>query len=251
MEKFSNWRDKGTGISPFNPTAFPKVDATFPLNLVVFLIKVPVFFLSLPLVLLNVAWIKSFHLKFLFNFKVNIPQFQKNDFIITNYSSPLLVYLLNGVVLIPDTDGTLNEYSLWQLINHSFGSNVKGKEVVDLLKFKGKTIFCLIEGTTTNNKAILKFIDLKKTYTFDQFNLKTLIVKVTPPYFNIPLPCNRFKFIYFLLINKPSNIALKLVEHKTFDLTLSKTAFRNSNLHMVNFSTKDKDEFYQYYLRNA
>lgn len=250
MEKFSNWRDKGTGISPFMPVAYPKLGASLPLNLVLFLIKVPFFLLSFPLVFVNLSLIKNFHLKFLFNFKVNTPKFQKNDFVITNYTSPLLIYLLGGVILIPDTDGTLYEYSILQLMNHSFGIKVTGTEVIDLLKYKNKVLFCLIEGTTTNNKAILKFIELKKTYTFEKFNLKTLVVKITPAYFCLPLPSSILKFFFYLLTNKPSTIALKLISHNSFDLTLSKTAFRNSNLHTVNFSITDKIEFYDYYLKN-
>lgn len=248
MEKFSNWRDKGTGIAPFVPQSYPKLTLKFPLQLLVLVIKLPFFLIIFPLILLNFYPIKQFAVKFLFNFKFQSPKFEKNDFIITNYSSPLTLFLTNGILLIPDSNGVLFQYSSLQFLCHAFGSDIKGKEVTDISKFKGKTVFCFIEGTSTNNKAVLKFIPLNAKYVFDGFKLKSLIIKIQPGHFNLPLPASSIGFFYHLLINGPSNIITKLVTHMKFDLDLSKTAFKNTNLHPVNLTVSDKQEFYRYYL---
>ncbi|EGV60018.1 hypothetical protein PSN45_002250 [Yamadazyma tenuis] len=249
MEKFSNWRDKGTGIAPFWPTQYPRVGAKLPLQVVLFVLKLPFFLLLLPFVLLGATASKHLCLKYLFNFGYVLPATKNGDFVIVNYSSPLLIFLLSSVVLIPDQEGTLYSYSPIQLLQHALGSDVKGTEVVELSKFTKSVVFCLIEGTPTNNKSVLKFIKLNSKYSLESFNLKTLIVKINPAYFNLPLPSSALKFFYNLLINSPSSISLKLVSHIRFDVDLSKAAFRNANLHTVNFSVSDKQEFYDYYLQ--
>lgn len=256
MEKFSNWRDKGTGISPFIPTKYPSPSfASIPLDIVLFLLKLPFCLLAFPFVLLDVKPIKQFCLKFLFNFKMNDPlgSLGTNDFVVVNYSSPLLVYLLSDVILVPDSHGVLYELSKFQLFRHAFGSfpTDKGTKIDDLSKLSNKVVFCLIEGTTTNNKCVLKFIDLDPKYQFDNFKLKTLVVKIAPNHFNLPLPSYPMAFFYHLLTNKPSALTSKLISHQRFDWSLNKTAFRNANLHSVNLSINDKIEFYNYYLQNT
>lgn len=255
MEKFSNWRDKGTGISPFIPTTYPKHSfLSLPLSIVLFLIKLPFLLLTFPLVLLDVKPVKEFSLKFLFNFRFNQPSglLLPNDFVVVNYSSPLLVYLLSDVVIIPNSDGILYQLTKFQLLLHSLGllSTDKGKVIDDMSKLSKKIIFCLAEGTPTNNKCVLKFLNLDPKYLLEGFNFKTFVVKISPNYFNVPLPSSAIGFFYQLLINSPSLITLKLVSHQRVDWELSKTAFRNSNLHSVNLSVTDKVDFYKYYLQN-
>lgn len=254
MEKFSNWRDKGTGISPFIPTSLPK-DYIIP-KCIIFLFKLPVFLVA---VLISFALpIKALIIKFLFNFKINtVDNVKSNSFVVVNYSTPLIGMLLGkGSIVIPNSDGDLYAVSPLQVLGFSFSedfSNPPGYKVDDVSKLSGP-VYCLIEGTPSNCKSVLKFSSINSKYSFDKFTLSTLIVKVSPPYFNLPIPnVSKVAFLFHLLTNlsSKSSISFKLVHHNSWDLNHCKTSFRQSGLNMVNLSVSDKESFYKYYTENT
>ena len=58
----------------------------------------------------------------------------------------------------------------------------------DVSKLQNKIVFLFLEGTLSNNKSILPFIKLNSKYSFDDFNIKSLVVKLIPNYFTLPIP---------------------------------------------------------------
>ncbi|CAH6722773.1 lysophosphatidic acid:oleoyl-CoA acyltransferase 1 [[Candida] jaroonii] len=236
MEKFSNWRDKGTGITPFIQSN-PRFSL---ISLPVILVKLPIFIFLLPLALLNISIIKSFILKFLFNFESKIPRLNKDLVYITNYSSPLLAFVVNLPINIP-IDKEIQSFSTWTYILHSLGYEVKGKKVKEM-----KRGILLIEGTPSNNKCILKF------ETFDTSisgKLGTLIVKFQPNWVNTPVPTNPFSYLIGLMNFEKKFCNIKVVDHRE-NLERCKRDFDNSNLKLVNFGLIDKKEFWKYKLEN-
>ena len=101
--------------------------------------------------------------------------------------------------MIPNESGDLYQYSPLGLFNHSFtyfnsnsnsnsNSSSSGKLVEDVSKLQNKIVFLFLEGTLSNNKSILPFIKLNSKYSFDDFNIKSLVVKLIPNYFTLPIP---------------------------------------------------------------
>ena len=242
MEKFSTWRDKATGISPFMPQPFPisqkkpgKTSKTststsfnFKFNFtngfnkfILIIIRLPIFILKFPLfaitsILYSITGLRfllSFTFYFLFGFqpidftvdgikrsqvsKLEPFRPQRGDLIVTNYISPLDGFIMSlltkgssVVILIPDKNGILYKYTPWTLVNHCFGQ-VQGEIVGsndELSKLrKRNAIFLLLEGTTSNNTAILPFIKLDPKYKFEDFQIKTLVMKLFPQYYTLPI----------------------------------------------------------------
>lgn len=159
MEKFSSWRDKGTGISPFMPQKLPTFQKNNSLLSVaskspIFLIKLPFFIITyLIYTITGFTFILKFILTILFGFnridfgvdgikksqidKLTSYKPKKGDLIVTNYITPLdgyFLFLLSGtfssssssssssqiVILIPNESGDLYQYSPLGLFNHSF-----------------------------------------------------------------------------------------------------------------------------------
>lgn len=136
MEKFSNWRDKATGISPFMPIPFPNSTQNkgntsnnkystkfnkFIYQLVLFFTKLPLFLTKLPFfIIASILYaITGLHifLRFVFTFlfgfapiryavdgikssqveKLRSYEPQRGDLIIANYSSPLDGYIIASI----------------------------------------------------------------------------------------------------------------------------------------------------------
>ncbi|CDK28137.1 unnamed protein product [Kuraishia capsulata CBS 1993] len=197
MEKFTNWRDAATGISPFMPIpnsnsgkgavkyllgpvrllAFAVRGLFLVLLLALYILSVPVaplqkLVLGLLLELVfgvietevQIDGIKRSNTKLT---KVNRPN--KRDLVIANLSSPLdplaLACISNSSIssclfLIPDGAGDLRSYSVWGAFKFALSDPVtahQGEIIHDVAKFKNKTLFVFPESTTSNNKAILPF----------------------------------------------------------------------------------------------
>lgn len=154
MEKFSDWRDPGTGISPFMPIIDhnkPNIIVKFTRILIkslIFVTRIPLFLLFITIyAIIPIPIVRQFTiwyiLNFLFSFNAlslntgslydvsvdgikrsnkklinaNLPQ--ANDVVIVNYTSPLdylVLFVLNpnSVALALDRNGNLIRYSVWQ-----------------------------------------------------------------------------------------------------------------------------------------
>ncbi|CAX44646.1 vacuolar sorting protein, putative [Candida dubliniensis CD36] len=287
MEKFSSWRDKGTGISPFMPQKLPTFQNNIILSVAskspIFLIKLPFFIITyLIYTITGLNFILKFILTILFGFnrieftvdgikKSQIDKLikykpQKGDLIITNYITPLDGYflsLLSGnnskiVLLIPNKSGDLYQYSPLGLFNYTFNYNDGGKLIQDLSKLQNKIVFLFLEGTPSNNKSILPFIKLNSKYSFnDNFIIKSLIVKLKPNYFTLPIPHITTKLQYFFELL--TNLSPKIIHYKIykFDNEFNISKIRNSfELNSLTSISQDlnidsKNKFIDYYFDHS
>ncbi|RCK55950.1 Lysophosphatidic acid:oleoyl-CoA acyltransferase 1 [Candida viswanathii] len=278
MEKFSGWRDRGTGISPFMPQALP----TFRKNILASIFyKLPVFFLKLPFFIIasilyaitGFTSILSFVFSILFGFttidysvdgikKSQLAQLEvykprKGDLIVSNYISPMDGYffaLLSGtsrvVILVPDKSGDLYEYSPSSLSDSTFAFAV-GSKVEDVTKFKNKVVFLLLEGTPSNNQAILPFVRLNPKYSFEDFAIKSLVLKISPNYFTLPVP-NIGKLQYFFeLVTSitQKHLRAKIYKFDAFDVPKIRKSFELNSLASISgdLDIDAKNKFVRYY----
>lgn len=244
MEKFTEWRDPGTGILPFMPigrrrrtpllerlvqlvlTVFYFVSKAVPLALLVLLTAIPVAlvrqfvlkailscvfstnYLSFgtDLVDLGIEGVKKSNYKLV---KANSPQ--KGDFVVVNFTSPLdpvLWYILcsDAVYVTFSEDGkSLVELSFAETIAHSLSSEPldSGKQV-KLLSLKGKCVFFIAEGTTSNGKAILPYNYSEQTKALLSqnralFKFKVMSTRLVPGDLTTPVPELKFGYLMRLL----------------------------------------------------
>lgn len=282
MEKFSGWRDRGTGISPFMPQALP----TFKKNILASIFyKLPLFFLKLPFFIIaailytitGFTSILSFVFSVLFGFSTieysvdGIKRSQldqlatykprKGDLIVANYISPMDGYffaLLSGtsniVILVPDKSGDLYQYSPSSLSDSTFAFAV-GSKVEDISKFKRKIVFLLLEGTPSNNKAILPFVKLNPKYSFEDFTIKSLVLKISPSYFTLPIPnIGKLQYFFELItsINR-KNLRAKVYKFDSFNLSKIRNSFELNSLASVSgdLDIDSKNKFVRYYVDHS
>ncbi|ODV94986.1 hypothetical protein PACTADRAFT_3872 [Pachysolen tannophilus NRRL Y-2460] len=167
MEKFTNWRDKSTGISPFLQPNNSRVNKSSSLLAKIFfittgsitaIIKLPILIILLFLFLilkkiglgkpiLRVLLLLVFNLNEIDVSVNNVKKSQKkliefnlpdkNDICVVNYSSPLdclILYLISKgqhdkmVYLISDNSGNLREYSMLSFMNHALSKPILFKD---------------------------------------------------------------------------------------------------------------------------
>lgn len=289
MEKFSNWRDKGTGISPFMPTVQTNSSALSKIYIIpkclLLMVKLPIFLLAcivysvvpsqtisrfIAFVLfglrkydLTVEGIKRTRLNEIESAKPKV-----NDLVVVNYVSPidaLLVYIISNAslrdiaFLIPNSKGQLYEYSIVSFFNHTF-SNEFGNEtskilVKDLSKYKNKLVYVFLEGTPSNNKAVLPFISISHVEIPAFFSIKTLVLKLQPAQFTLSIPIlSRSAYLRNLMtnVNKNSLLKAKLYNLESFDIKEIKKSFELTSLNLIgnNLSITEKQNFYAYYINH-
>ncbi|CUS21881.1 LAQU0S04e02938g1_1 [Lachancea quebecensis] len=194
MEKFTNWRDKGTGIAPFLPTPPPlaqekglkgflgglslalKLTLAFPIVLVALLLKwTPVY---------RPMWKAAVKLVFAWKLQVSVqgvksrkqgPQFMptKGKVYVVNYTSPLdplaLWLIARGPVAfcVPNSRRktiSLNRLSLWDLVKFTLGGSTWDstqpdyQEVKSAMELSNYVTYIFAEGTTSNGKSVLPFV---------------------------------------------------------------------------------------------
>ena len=323
MEKFSNWRDKATGISPFMPIPFPNSSSTktnqskrssnnnnnntaiftnfnnYTYQLVLFVTKLPIFITKLPFFIIaaTLYTLTGFHifLKFIFTFLfgfnpieysvdgIKSSQLEKlqrfkprrGDLIIANYSSPLDGYIIASIaqttqvaILVPDKSGNLYQYTPWTLIDHCV-NQIQGKPVVasadEVSKLKkNNVVVLLLEGTTSNNSALLPFIKLNDKYStiWDDFNtVKSLVIKLYPSYFTLPIPnCSSLYYLYQLFTDFAKKyVKVKIYEFEStngvgkLDLPKIRRSFELNSLNLINqdLSIDAKARFIDYYFNHG
>ncbi|CUM67815.1 uncharacterized protein PRCAT00005521001 [Priceomyces carsonii] len=285
MEKFSNWRDKGTGISPFMPFTEPSKGLTqkigFIFNVIEVLFKAPIFIFLFILYQIVPYKVVGNLILLLCGFKgydllvegirktktdqIDLKRPRANDLVVVNYISPidaLIVSLCSNAsykntrFIIPDKDGQLYSYSLWSFFNNCFNGNIgvptSQEKISDLSDLRGELVFLFMEGTTSNNKGLLPFPPLKADIP-DFFKIKVLALKLQPVLLTLPLPViSKSCYIFRLLTNSSnkSSIKTKIYELNEFDIEQIKKSFELSLLYLIgnDLNIEEKAKFYNYYL---
>ncbi|RLV85072.1 Lysophosphatidic acid:oleoyl-CoA acyltransferase 1 [Meyerozyma sp. JA9] len=287
MEKFSNWRDKGTGISPFMPVPVPH--STSSMAPLVFLLRLPVVILtgllyvvfpiqvvakSIVLVLLgfnrfdlSVEGVRRSKIDEIDNSRPNV-----GDFVIANYTSPLDGFFLAGlsntfwykiVLLVPDEKGQLYEYSIWSFFWLTLSRDIgvaTSKVKADYSKYTNKLVFLFAEGTPSNNKALLSFIpNIPPVPTKLGFNFKTIALRIFPPYLTTPVPVvSPFSYLYQVIshYDRNSYIRAKIIKHDRFsygnqyNINDASASFELAQLNVISkdLGIQEKRKFYSYFV---
>lgn len=284
MEKFSNWRDKGTGISPFVPIPEPSTPLySRIISPLISLIKLPIL---LSLFLLSFIWTSpsliKIIIKFLFSFskidfsvqgikrsnliKINQSKPSLNQIIFVNYITPidsLFLATISNVsswrklaFVIPDSKGDTYVYSMWGFIKHSFQfphSITSGKKItLDKLLKQNLVVFYFIEGTPSNNRSILP---LQKNISIPtSVSAKLLILKIYPPFLTLPVPTvSLTKYIFTLLTGLHNrSIKFRLVDidsGSNLDNSI-KLGFTENGWNIIDDSLNidNKINFYNYFI---
>lgn len=182
MEKFTDWRDKGTGIAPFLPPTIKNVNsvlqAWYIFVLIVKLIFTSPFFIIYHFSNSNDVLELILRLFFDWKLDVTVPgvkrrdldvavQYpQKDQLYICNYSSPLDGYALTvvaqgpAVFLIPEGN-SIYSMGLNQFVEFTLDGSLDvkkfGKECSSMESLKGNVVYMFAEGTCSNAKSVLPF----------------------------------------------------------------------------------------------
>lgn len=182
MEKFSNWRDKGTGIAPFLPPPVPassKVSVV--LNVAWYSVKMV---LLLPIMALVMVTGDKFWHRFIYRVLYGLREEivvvgvkkrevvpwkhypLRNNVYVCNSSSPWDVLLLGliaegpAMFLVPNA-GTLYRMNADQYYSYALAGSLDaklfGKEITSFNDCRGYVCFMFLEGTCSNGKSVLPF----------------------------------------------------------------------------------------------
>ncbi|CAN3365098.1 lysophosphatidic acid:oleoyl-CoA acyltransferase 1 [Diutina catenulata] len=215
MEKFSNYRDKATGVSPFMPVPVPKSSVlSIPLRIIYFISKIPIIIIAFLLSVVSPVTgskllvlilggmnqvqvlVDGIKKRDTAGIEKNLPQ--AGDLVFANHITPLDGYLYTIIAGKPvyivkaDPSGHLHLYSPWQLFWYSFDEFMKPTSTIikSIEDLKAHPTIVLMEGTASNNKGLLPFIDVFTRggeYVFTG-PVKSLVLKVSPGYLTVPIP---------------------------------------------------------------
>lgn len=278
MEKFSTWRDKGTGISPFMPVENPKTLTKKLLNPLLLAFKLPVFFLlysisfiapkpvvKLILSLFGVSEIDVLveGVRKVKTDEINKKKPAQNEVVVANFISPLDILLLfcisnvtsvsNIAVVIPG-NGSLYQFSVWQFVLVSFSPLeeflAEGTKLDNYTSLQGKLVVLYPEGTPSNNRAVLPFEKIPQSFfEMPKFSYKTVVLRMYPNNLTLPVPhLTKFQYLCKALTLGNSLIKMKIVPlEKAYSLTLAKLVFAENGLSIVDLGLTEKTKFYTYY----
>lgn len=280
MEKFSNWRDKGTGISPFMPPVSEKSFLTnnviapllvilklpflIALYLAVYVVPKPAVELALTRLMgvgdidLLVEGIRKTKMAEIERYKPST-----NDIVLVNLISPIDVFVLfvtsrvnslNQIRVIIPRQGVLHVFSVWKYVSFMFGelseSLSEETRLTSYDELKGKLVFLFPEGTSTNNKAILPFEKIPDAFfLIPDFKYKTVVLRMYSNSLTLPVP-NLTPVQYLRKIlsqSKKTYIKVKVVPTEKCSLSLIKAIFAENGLSTVGLTLRDKRDFYKYF----
>lgn len=278
MEKFSAWRDKGTGISPFMPVDLVKSPVKkYLVDPVLLLVKVPLFFLLYIVAsVVPKPAIKAL-LSHLFGFKdidllvegvrrTKAADIDKNrpfvnQVVISNWVSPLdifLVYSLSNVsslgeiaVVVPK-NGALYSVGAWQTISVFFDQDISavGEKIDTFSPLKGKLVVYFAEGTASNNRAVLPFAK-HPSNLFDgpSFTYKLLVLKMYPNSLTLPIPyLSKWQYLTRLLTHLGKGfIKVKIVPIEKVSANSIRLIYADNGLSTVELGVEQKEKFFEYY----
>ena len=288
MEKFTSWRDKGTGVSPFMPIEARQSRLRAVLLILVAIARIPFLVLCLSFYwIFSAKWVARFIVKTLFGFTrveflvdgvkksrpdlINKNRPRRGDFILVNYTSAIdgwIVAALSRVnykdiaLVVPDKNQKLHCLSIWQFFTHTLTPLFKENQdsvITDIAQLRDKLVFCFAEGTATNNNAVLPFIlrnlnDEIKSH----FTIRTMVLKISPISLTTPLPTvSGFSYLLQLLanVNDKSAIRAKIFTHSDTELgdplAYLRRCFEFSLLPLIGeeLNITKKESFYNYYTK--
>lgn len=278
MEKFSTWRDKGTGISPFMPVE-SRVSSVkkYIVNPLILIFKLPLFFLFYSLVkvlptlsLTILAKLIGLHeIDFLVEGfrKTNrgeIDRYRPNvgDVVVSNLVSPLDVFniflaskvtRLSKISVVLATKDGLIMYTPLQFVLLAFG-DVAGVPIASIDEIEPSQLVILYpEGAFSNNKALLRFENVPAgTFGSQNFVYKACVVKLHPVTLTLPVPIlSPFQYLYRLLTARQLHVKMRIVPLLNALEAAVKRGFADNGLGSVDLGTKERDEFYKAYAKNT
>lgn len=280
MEKFSTWRDKATGISPFMPVETPKTPLRkYVVDPVLVAVKLPLFVVLYYLSFLAPKPITRFVLATLFGIsqidvlvdgvrklktdEINRNRPGVNNVVVQNFVSPFDVFLLFSIsnvsslssiaVLVPH-DGALYRFTPWQTVQLCFGGLDGATHGTKVTKYfdelKNKLVVLLPEQTPSNNRAVLPFAAVPSAlFEMPSFTTKTVVLRMYPNSLALPVPhMTPFQYLVKMLsLPASSFVKVKIVPHAKGSLALAKLDFADNGLSTVELGLAQKRDFYAYY----
>lgn len=279
MEKFSNWRDKGTGIAPFIPLSAPKTPVTkYLVDPLLILVKFPFFIILYwftllapkPAVKAIFIWIFRISTDVLVEGlrKLNKAEIlrslpDKNTVVVSNFSTPLdvfVIYLsskvssLSAVKVIVPIDSALYVLSAWQAawlcfqpIGQVCGTKLTSQNEKTLAN---KLVVVFAEGTSSNNRALLSFSSvLEPIFALKGFSYQTMLLLWYPNTIPVPIPVVgpiQYMAQLFTLSSRPY-VKVKITPNPQGSLKASKLAYQDNGVNMVDLGVAEKKKFYEYY----
>lgn len=278
MEKFSAWRDKGTGISPFMPVDLVKTPLKkYLVDPVLLLVKVPLFFLLYIVASVAPKPAIKVALSHLFGFedidllvegvrRTKTADIDKNrplanQVVISNWVSPLDVFLvyslsnalsLREIAIVVPKNGALYSVGAWETISVFFGEDISavGKKIDNFSSLKGKLVVYFAEGTASNNRAVLLFAKHPSNlFDVPGFTYKLLVLKIYPNSLTLPIPyLSKWQYLTRLLTHLGKGfIKVKIVPiDKVTDKSI-RLIYADNGLSTVELGVEQKEKFFQYY----
>lgn len=277
MEKFSTWRDKGTGISPFIPVDLPVTPVRkFLVGPILLLVKIPIFYI-LYVVSAIVPKPAFRAILSLFGFddvdvlvegvrRTRTEEIDRNrpglnQVVISNWISPLDVFVLFGLsnvsslnqvsVIIP-VKNAIYRLTAWQTVSVFFGEDVSsvGEKVTDLSALKNQLVILFAEGTASNNRAVLPFAgNVLTILNTTGFTYKTVVLKLYPNSLTLPIAhLSKGQYLKRLLTHPgKAHIKVKIVPMEKASTNGAKQIFADNGLNTVELGVEQKAKFIEYY----
>lgn len=279
MEKFSNWRDKGTGIAPFIPLSSPKTPINkYVLGPALLIVKIPFFFLLYWLSILAPKAAIGTIFTWLFGISIDVSvsgvrklnkseisqaQPDKNTIVVSNFTSPLdifVIYLsskvssLNSISVLVPIDNAIYVLTPWQVAYLCFlpiglKCGVKLTSENDKI-LKNKLVVVFAEGTTSNNRAVLSMNSaVDPILSMSGFKNQTTLLLWYPNTVSTPIPILS-PFLYLcsiLTLSSGSYVKVKITPNEKGSLSASKVAYQENGVNLINLDAADKKNFFSYY----
>lgn len=279
MEKFSTWRDKGTGIAPFIPLSLPKTPLRrYLINPILIAFKFPVFvvlywlslFASKPIIAFIFSWLFGIAIDTLVDGvrKLNKAETKqalpdKNTMVVCNLTSPLDIFSiflkskissLKSLAVVVPIDGTCYVLTPWELAFWCFqpiglkcGTKLSSQNEKIL---KNKLVVAFAEGTTSNNRAILAMSSaVEPVLALPGFSYQTTVLLWYPNAISIAVPVlSPIQYVSGLLtLSSGSYVKMKITAHVKGSLTESKRIYQENGVNIINLGVADKKKFFEYY----
>lgn len=279
MEKFSAWRDKGTGIAPFIPLSEVKSPLQkYVVGPLLVTIKFPFFMI--------LYWLSLFAPKFVietifsrvlgFSIDLLVAEVRKlnrieiykaqpdiNTIVVSNFASPLdifVIYLtskvssLSSIAVVIPIDNALYVLSAWDTVKLCFqpiglkcGAKLTSQNESRL---RNKLVVVFAEGTTSNNSAVLSLSPVVESiFSLRGYTYQTTLLLWNPKTVSIPIPVmtpSQYLMKLFSMSSRPL-VKVKIVPHSTGSLKNSKAAFKENGINIVDLGVADKRQFFEYY----
>lgn len=235
MEKFSNYRDEATGISPFIPPRKPQIgcaEAVF--QYIIGLLVLPLTLTSLTTYILFVQFLPGLNRLFLrfvvlptirilyldFSYegerrtrKALVKRARPGDLIISNFVTPLDAFVYASLncctFVLPTANKEFVVATPLQVMSQALnlklatGTPVSLSRVCEEANRSGRYVVLFGEGTTSNGKGLLslKYVNFDEIAALEQARVYTSAVKYTPKNISWPLYSTRLGYLLHMETN--------------------------------------------------